>query len=384
MRDTHGVRRVLACLLAGMLLLSALPALADNAFVDLTEECKVTVNATATDDEAFKKDIAEAKVQVDLYLVAAAVKELKDESGKVIKDVTGSDTYLYQLEPAFAEIGPIPETEDIAEPRPTSEEWRALADAAAAIILDGAEIEPAAANVAAGTQITGLKAGLYAIIAHGEGMTPGQYVRTIPAEDGTAEKTVTIANSAVFEYQFQPELVSLPTKEAPEGGQANTADATPWIYDPTVAMKPGREQRKGSLTVTKTLESYKAGEKASFVFRMTVENPYAVPAESYSKVYMLNFKEPGSKDFEVTDLPAGATVTVTELYTGATYRLKDSDGGPKTIAADAFIEFSFVNEYEPDNPGGGYGILNHFYQTEGEGWDVDNTGDSAAVQEAER
>ncbi len=378
MKDTHGIRRVWALLLAGLLLISAVPAMADTeGFVDLEEPCSVTVSASNSQDADFIADLKQANVQIDLYLVAKAVKQQKDEKGEVIKDVTGYDTYIYQLEEPFAKIV-IPEG-TAADPKPTPEEWRAIADEAGAIILGAVGTDNAlkpAATGKAGEQIKDLEPGLYAIVAHGD---IAEYVKEITAEAAEGEdpvtSTVTIANSDVFEYQFQVELISLPTKEAPEGGNANTADTTPWIYDAQATMKPARIQRLGDLLITKQLDTYKAvnddyepAEAATFIFEVTVDNTeYDPVSKATTSVYMLNFFRADTKQILIKDLPAGALVTVTEAYSGASYKLVAGDRTQeKTIIAEDIVEAFFENDFR-ETPDGGYGILNEFVMTES-GW----------------
>ena len=66
-------------------------------------------------------------------------------------------------------------------------------------------------------------------------------------------------------------------------------------------------------------------------------------------------------------IPAGAKVTVTEVYSGAGYRLVSEPQQTAEISADEIVTVEFDNTYDHGlNPG--YGVTNHFDYDEDEGW----------------
>ena len=152
-------------------------------------------------------------------------------------------------------------------------------------------------------EISGLKAGLYLLIAHSvdqEGAgDPAKYAVAATDETGAATGTATIANSHTYKYTFAPELVSLPTKEADEAGVISTDNPGDWIYNASVTLKPSQDVRLGDLEITKTLETYALpgpGEKtsgenprtikdpATFIFEVTAYRKEGVGLGSYSMI----------------------------------------------------------------------------------------------------
>ena len=65
--------------------------------------------------------------------------------------------------------------------------------------------------------------------------------------------------------------------------------------------------------------------------------------------------------------PAGAEVTVTELYGGAAYQAVGEGEFRITVAADETASVRFVNDYE-EHRRGGHGINNHFEYSDENGW----------------
>ena len=320
--------------------------------VDVTQPCVLTVEATNSTDTEFLADIARANVLVDAYRVAAAA------------EVEGYDTYTYTpLAPYNLEI----------PAEPDSDEWAALAQTAAAIALDAANpATPAAKDVKVDTPIPDLIPGLYLLVAHGEGLE--DYVRRTPAEGETPARVDTLAQSPDYEYSFAPVLVSLPTKnDVNEDGTITTAaEDGDWVYDPTVSLKPTRDRRFGSLTITKTLNpaaAYDAIEPVTFTFRLDVTQDGAPVALRGGNLAEIAFSAAGTGSVTVEDIPVGAVVTVTEETTGIAgiYRQISADPAPVTITAEEVLEVTFVNEKVP-TPKHGHSIVNTFEYDEESGW----------------
>ena len=127
-----------------------------------------------------------------------------------------------------------------------------------------------------------------------------------------------------------------------------------------MGLKPEREERYGDLEIEKKLSSYNETLKgASFVFEIrAVKDDTLV----YSDVVSLTFQGPGTERVKIEQIPAGAEVTVTEVYSGGSYAPVDG-GTVKTTVVRADSESAkvvFVNEYDGKLNGGGTSVVNHF------------------------
>ena len=327
---------LLLCVLLGLLSVTGLAA---NSPVDLTRLCSVRVEASGDQGE-YGDDVALAGVQVDLYKVAEA------------QAVPGIDTVRWTTVGAFASLS-IPEQTD-------RESWEQLAAAAGQIVRENLSALTPAASAAAGEEMADLPAGVYVAIAHGADLT--DYFKEIENEDGETV-LVSIARSARYEYQYEPELIALPTKEADENGNINTAGSGEWLYEIECILKSARIRRLGDLEIVKTLQSYLAPEKALFVFSVTVT---VDGVKEPARVYSLNFGEAGIRSLVIKDLPAGASVEIREIYGGAAYTLVGETSKTVTILADSLVSAGFVNEYT-DTGRSGHGVENHFTLGE-DGW----------------
>lgn len=167
--------------------------------------------------------------------------------------------------------------------------------------------------------------------------------------------------SSEYTYSFTPYLVSLPNNYYSSSG-----DDT-WVYDVTAGLKPEQELRYGSIQINKTLDVYNATlGGASFIFSVeAVKDGETV----YSDVVSLVFDGPGTKSVEVGNIPAGAQVTVTEVYSGSSYQIVGDNVEIAAITADTAAQVSFANTYDGQNNGGS-SVLNHFtYTTESQSED---------------
>ena len=123
-----------------------------------------------------------------------------------------------------------------------------------------------------------------------------------------------------YTYTFTPYLVSLPTNNYYNNDQ--TSDD--WIYDLTkeynsaVGLKPEQHVRYGKLVINKELEDHNAtfGDKATFVFQIDITTP---DNKKETRIEELTFDAAGSHSVTIEKIPAGSHVTVTEVYSGASY-----------------------------------------------------------------
>ena len=166
-----------------------------------------------------------------------------------------------------------------------------------------------------------------------------------------------------YTYTFTPYLVSLPTNNYYSSGNDD------WIYDLTdtnaIGLKPEEHARYGDLVINKTLANHNAttGKKATFVFQIDITPLKSDKTET--RIESLDFEAAGNSSVTITKIPAGAKVTVKEVYSGASYKLTSAnDQKPTIVATDrgAKVEpasVSFTNDIE-DNMNGGYGVRNNF------------------------
>lgn len=197
--------------------------------------------------------------------------------------------------------------------------------------------------------------------ARAENLSTGMYL--VEAEN---------VQTAEYTYAFTPYLVSLPSHYFYTTGQDE------WVYDVTAGMKPQQAPRYGSLVIRKTLTSYNATlGSATFIFQVEgVKDQETV----LSDVVSLVFDGTGTKSLEISGIPAGTEVTVTEVYGSANYDPVSPETERVTILADGEegspVTVEFVNEYNGKlNPGSG--IVNHF-EYDGGVWNwqrqADNSG----------
>ena len=155
-------------------------------------------------------------------------------------------------------------------------------------------------------------------------------------------------------YTFTPYLLSLPNHYY-QDGQKDI-----WVYDVTAGLKPGQEDRYGDLEIDKTLISYNASlGEATFVFSIEAEKDGKIV---YSDVVSVVFDGTGTKSIVIRNLPAGAKVTVTEVYSGASYERTTEESQTVEIAADSIAKTAFENEYN-HQMNGGTSVVNHFAYT---------------------
>ncbi len=148
----------------------------------------------------------------------------------------------------------------------------------------------------------------------------------------------------------------------------------------TYTMEPDEEQRLGAmintdlndqprygnLIIIKDLVSFEVSEDATFVFK--IEGTMG-DKTVYSNVAVLTFSasDPnGSMSAILEHIPAGAKVTVTEVYTGSKYELISDPEETAVIMAKDSVAVGFENNYTTQDIGG-HGAANIFDPVEG-GW----------------
>lgn len=318
-----------AALLAALVL--AVPAAAYRAEaatpIDTGRECSITFEVSGSFE-----GLSALEIPVDLYRVAEV-------------DSSGAYTALEGFEGL--------ELEEVSS-QTTASEWEEKAALAAeAAVQEG--MEPAASSTAE-EGFAGLETGMYLVEAR---------------EVGTDEAA----------YRFTPYLLALPGNAY--GAEEGAADE--WLYDVSTGLKPEQESLLSSIRISKTLESYNETlGGASFIFQVeAVKDGENV----YSDVFSLVFDAPGTQSLTVEGIPAGALVTVTEVYSGASYETTGAASQTVTAQAGEENEASFTNTYDGSIKGGS-SVVNHFVYTQpGEAgeegsWTWQQQADSRDVQQS--
>ncbi len=314
-RLKQGTTFLLALALAFPLL--TLPgARAANA-IETDQKCSVAFSVSGEDNELTDTG---TDITVNLYKVADV-----DVSGNytATKDFTGLDVSSVR-----------------ADNNDAASEWAARAKEAQKLLKDS--VKPTATvTLAAGTgSLADLATGLYLV--------------------DTPEVVTTN-----YTYTFTPYLVSLPTNNYYSNGNDD------WIYDLTkeynsaVGLKPEEHARYGDLKINKTLANHNAttGKKATFVFQIEIT---PLKGKTETRIESLNFEAAGDSSVTITKIPAGAKVNVTEVYSGASYKLTSANDQKATIVATdrgatntTPASVSFTNDID-NNMNGGYGVKNNF------------------------
>ena len=317
-RNKRGFK-VLGVAVLSLSLLLGLPQLRAYALdaIDTETECVLVIKASGGYEE-----MVTAQIPVKLYQVATVDKYAQFTAVEGFESLALSDL----------------------DDQITASDWEAKSALAVQIIEDE-QVKPVVETTVSGGMglVDDLSVGMYLVT-----MDPVQ----------TAE----------YEYSFAPYLISLPNHSYFQDG-----DDT-WQYVVEVGLKAQQAQRYGDLIIEKELKTYNEtlGD-AVFVFQVEgtrdtmVNGTLVEDMVVYSNVLTLNFNEPGKKQARVDDIPAGASVTVTEVYSGASYELVEGeDGYTVVILADGAEEgpatVSFVNDYDDRLITGG-GVVNHFEYT---------------------
>jgi hypothetical protein len=323
--------------------------------VNLDTECGLTV--MKPQDGELKDQLADVELAVDLYKIADA------------EAIKGSDGYKFKLLEPYKGLSL--ENIDTAEAQVELEQ-------AVAQIAIGSQT-PVVSGAAADEKIEGLEAGLYLAVTRGASLTEAEdyltSVNKVMADNETVESSIaTVAYSDSSIFTFEPQLISLPTKGAdsrtgiinPEK-ITSTSDALKWNYEAVTVLKAGVQPRYGSLKIIKSLLTYEKlenaqAEPATFVFDVEASVDDAIV---YSNVVSLTFTVAGQKELLLDDIPIGAVVTVTEVYSGASYKQVSADPEPVVIEADEIASVEFTNDYDGKRRGGG-SITNRFEYETGE------------------
>lgn len=286
--------------------------------IDTDAECSIQFDIDGNSSE-----LLSASIPVNLYKVASV-----DESG----NYTGTG--------AFSKLDLSSVSADNLDTAAAT--WAERAAEAKKLLKDNTE-SPTTVTLTQGRgTATGLKTGLY-LVDTPKVITPN------------------------YTYTFTPYLVSLPTNNYYNGKDASDN----WIYNLTgsnaVGLKTEQHVRYGNLVINKELVDHNAtfGDEATFVFQIDIEKP---DGKKETRIEELTFNAAGSDSVTIEKIPAGSHVTVTEVYSGASYELASAKSQETDIIAnpekETEVEFkpaevSFINKHD-GRTNGGYGVKNNF------------------------
>ena len=145
------------------------------------------------------------------------------------------------------------------------------------------------------------------------------------------------------------------------------------------------------MVTLKSIKLYNETMKgASFVFDIEAEVNGEIV---YSDVVSMVFDGTGTKSVVIKELPAGANITVTEVYSGSSYEATGEAEQTTQIVADEMVSTAFENQYD-GKLNGGSSVVNHFEFTPNEKtaddqkqsaedgvWDWEQQTDSTQAQE---
>lgn len=336
MKISKRVRTGYALALAGILALPGLSLLTTQAAgaIDTGAKCSLTVTV---EESEYAKDFNDMSIPVAVYKVADV-----DSVGKytAARAFAGMD---------FSKISSTTTAEEWMELGKQAEEIRVKAEPAPEPSGEVTVQKEAGSTEPAKGTIRDLATGMYLVV---------------PAETYNKDYTV--------KYVFNPYLTALPGNPyASSGGEGSDE----WDYNPVIGLKAEGEPQTGKLIITKTLENYNETlGKTSFVFEITGRD--SAGNLVYSNVVSTTHEGPGDQSVTLEGLPAGITVTVKEVYEGASYELdspKVVDGILiwSDVAVDAGLgetaSVTFRNKYDGGNRGG-YGVTNQFDSDGNGGW----------------
>lgn len=342
MKISRRVRTGYALALAGILALPGLSLMRTQAAgaIDPGAECSLTVTV---EESEYAEDFNDMNIPVSVYKVADvdSVGNYTAAGAFSGMDFSGisSDTTAEQ----WLEMGKqAEEIREKAEPAP---------EPSGTVTV---QKEAGSTEAAKGT-IRDLATGMYLVV---------------PAETYNRDYTV--------KYVFSPYLTALPGNPYATGNYGEGQDE--WDYNPVIGLKAEGEPQTGKLIITKTLTNYNETlGKTSFVFEITSKEKDAAGNPLYSNVVSTTHEGPGDQSVTLEGLPAGITVTVKEIYSGASYTLDGSGESDVLIWSDPAVDagagetasVAFRNKYDGGNRGG-YGVTNHFTSDGNNGWTWEN------------
>lgn len=234
----------------------------------------------------------------------------------------------------------------------SADDMRTLAGQAAEIVKEKkpdptakVEIEKAKGDQEAKGVVTGLAAGLYLAVP----------------------QSVEVGGETV---DFSPSMVALGVSS---DGTSKPDDNVNVDLKPGTINPPPNEEF-GSLKITKNLQDFNESlGRTTFVFRVVGVDVHGTT--KYEEVVSMDFDAPGDKTITLSNIPTGLKVTVTEIYSGASYEIVGPKEATVTIISDESVRLgngqvasvTFKNRYNGKDRFG-YGVENRFKSDGKNGW----------------
>lgn len=312
--------------------------------IDLNHDCSLTVSvevgASVGSNAQYLEDFNQMAIPVSVYKTADL-------------DVTGQK---------FTGVGAFAGMNfDSVNNHPgsvTADDWQKLSEEAEKI-LESASVQ--AAGSATVQKMEGAQTASGVIT----GLTPGLY---LVAPEATYNSDYTV------QYEFAPYLTALPSSQYTLEGQGSDE----WMYDTTIGLKPDALPQFGKLNIIKILKNYNETlGRTTFVFHIVGVDQDGVTR--YDEVESMTYTAAGSNTVTIDNLPAGLKITVTEIYSGASYTIDGDNKAQTVIWSDAAVSagkaeeasVTFQNRYDGGDRGG-YGVTNHFESDGKGGWTWEN------------
>ncbi len=159
--------------------------------------------------------------------------------------------------------------------------------------------------------------------------------------------------TSLWEYDFNPALLAVPSIARTKDGDPDDGE---WVYNVPMYLKGTRERRLMDLEIVKNLRTYnKTLGPVTFVFDVTAMldiNKDGNDELVFQSTAEVTFDETTGYQNKavVKNIPAGAKVTVTEVYTGQSYELVGSSGGGigGAVAEGNTVTFEIIDLNLPD------------------------------------
>lgn len=341
--------------------------------IDTSTTCTVSVNIADLNDE----DNADPERAYNTKQLSSV-----DFSVKLYKVADVSKSAVYTLTENFEGVTDVDGKEITELSSVTAEEWINIVDKASGIVTGTSESE------------SGLTPDYTISVQNGEGsvndVAVGLYLVVVPKVETDTEI-----------YTFNNYLIQLPYVEGSwklnDNGEYAFEGEDEWIYNVVLnwASKYERTDRLTGIKIEKTVDTFNTSmNQTSFVYSVVAEKDYGVDSDNpkmvkvFDDVIAIDFSQAGTQSIVVDKIPAGSVVTVTEVYTGATYEIASNSSDVVKLDAltaaseeSAYPVASFENTYNDKLVGNGTAVVNTF--TKGEnGWEWSSSTEVTELPEA--
>jgi len=180
-----------------------------------------------------------------------------------------------------------------------------------------------------------------------------------------------------YTYDFTPYIIYAPTSDYLVYGEGSDE----WNYESVFTLKSEASQLYGNLRIKKNLDKFNQNlQSQSFVYTVKAELDGKTVLNS---VYKIDFNGAGNGERLIEKIPAQASVTVTESYSGSSYVSADGNTvQTTTIVAGQEKEVEFKNTYNGKNIIGGIAAENRFVVEDGVTYWIDENGGKVAQTSA--